>query len=150
MEQKLSQAIALFCEVLFEGSEFVHREINQDVMKHISREQLDLLTILTIKGPSSPSSLALIQNVHKSAISNRVKKLIEKGLVEWTDSPNNSDKRSKLIEITEKGKATKENLDKAIYNAVKKVMDDTDEEHLDSFIEIFTMLKDKFKGGTGE
>ncbi|MBT2713256.1 MarR family transcriptional regulator [Pseudomonas sp. ISL-88] len=150
MEQKLSQAIALFCEVLFEGSEFVHREINQDVMKHISREQLDLLTILTIKGPSSPSSLALIQNVHKSAISNRVKKLIEKGLVEWTDSPNNSDKRSKLIEVTEKGKATKENLDKAIYNAVKKVMDDTDEEHLDSFIEIFTMLKDKFKGGPGE
>ncbi|MBT2572783.1 MarR family transcriptional regulator [Bacillus sp. ISL-51] len=119
-------------------------------MKHISREQLDLLTILTIKGPSSPSSLALIQNVHKSAISNRVKKLIEKGLVEWTDSPNNSDKRSKLIEVTEKGKATKENLDKAIYNAVKKVMDDTDEEHLDSFIEIFTMLKDKFKGGPGE
>lgn len=86
-EQKLCQAINLFVEVLLEGTEFVHREINQDVFKHISREQADLLKILKVKGPTSPGSLAMYQNVHKSAISNRLKKLLEKGLVQWDDGP---------------------------------------------------------------
>lgn len=95
-EQKLCQAINLFVEVLLEGTEFVHREINQDVFKHISREQADLLKILKVKGPTSPGSLAMYQNVHKSAISNRLKKLLEKGLVQWDDCPEKSDRRSKL------------------------------------------------------
>lgn len=149
-EKKLCQAIDLFAEVLFVGTEFVQREIDQDVFQHISREQADLLTVLKIKGPSTPGSLALIQNVHKSAVSNRLKKLLEKGLVEWDDSPVQHDKRSKLIKITEQGEYIMEELDSAIFKALKKVIDETDEEHLDSFIEIFTMLKQKFKGDVTE
>ncbi|MCG8397466.1 MarR family transcriptional regulator [Bacillus atrophaeus] len=145
-EKKLCQAIELFAEVLFEGTEFVHREVNQDVFEHISREQADLLMILKIKGPSSPGSLAIIQNVHKSAISNRLKKLLEKGLVEWDDCQIKSDKRSKLIKITEKGEKIKEELDSAVFNALEELIDDIDDEHLDSFIEIFTIIKRKFKG----
>jgi DNA-binding MarR family transcriptional regulator len=146
-EQKLCQAINLFVEVLLEGTEFVHREINQDVFKHISREQADLLKILKVKGPTSPGSLAMYQNVHKSAISNRLKKLLEKGLVQWDDCPEKSDRRSKLINITPSGEHILEELDSAIFNALKPLIDDIDEEHLHSIIEIFTILKSKFKGG---
>ncbi|MFN2746404.1 MULTISPECIES: MarR family winged helix-turn-helix transcriptional regulator [Bacillus] len=145
-EKKLCQAIDLFAEVLFEGTEFVQREINDDVFQHISREQADLLTILKIKGPCSPGSLALIQNVHKSAISNRLKKMLEKGFVEWDDSQVNRDKRSKLINITEKGEKMMEELNSAVFQSLRKLIDDTDEEHLDAFIEIFKILKNKFKG----
>lgn len=56
-EQKLCQAINLFVEVLLEGTEFVHREINQDVFKHISREQADLLKILKVKAQPLPAAL---------------------------------------------------------------------------------------------
>ncbi|MDR4435202.1 MarR family transcriptional regulator [Bacillus tequilensis] len=146
-EQKLCQAINLFVEVLLEGTEFVHREINQDVFKHISKEQADLLKILKVKGPASPGSLAMYQNVHKSAISNRLKKLIDKGFVEWDDCPVKSDKRSKLINITASGEHIMEELDAAIFNALKELIDDIDEEHLNSIIELFTILKSKFKGG---
>ncbi|MEC1260303.1 MarR family transcriptional regulator [Bacillus swezeyi] len=145
-EKKLCRAIDLFAEVLFEGTEFVQREINQDVFQHISREQADLLTILKIKGPTSPGSLALIQNVHKSAVSNRLKKLLEKGFVEWDESHINHDKRSKHIKITAKGEHIMAELDSAIFQALRKLIDDADEEHLDSFIAIFTILKRKFKG----
>lgn len=55
-EQKLCQAINLFVEVLLEGTEFVHHEINQDVFKNISREQADLLKILKVKGPTLPAA----------------------------------------------------------------------------------------------
>ncbi|CUB18213.1 HTH-type transcriptional regulator TcaR [Bacillus subtilis] len=146
-EQKLCQAINLFVEVLLEGTEFVHHEINQDVFKNISREQADLLKILKVKGPTSPGSLAMYQNVHKSAISNRLKKLLDKGLVEWDDCPAKSDKRSKLINITTSGETILEELDSAIFNALKELIDDIDEKHLNSIIEIFTILKNKFKGG---
>ncbi|UQZ48597.1 MarR family transcriptional regulator [Bacillus sp. PK3-037] len=146
-EQKLCQAINLFVEVLLEGTEFVHHEVDQDVFKHISREQADLLKILKVKGPSSPGSLAMYQNVHKSAISNRLKKLLEKGLVEWDDCPVKSDKRTKRIKISENGESIIEELDSAIFHALKELMHDIDEEHLQSFIDIFTILKSKFKGG---
>lgn len=145
-EQKLCQAINLFVEVLLEGTEFLHREINQDIF-NISKEQADLLKILKVKGPTSPGSLAMYQNVHKSAISNRLKKLLDKGLVEWNDCPAKSDKRSKLINITTSGEHILEELEAAIFNAVKELIGDIDEEHLNSTIEIFTIIKSKFKGG---
>lgn len=66
-------------------------------------KQFDLLNSLMIKGPCSPGSLAVLQGVHKSAISNRIKKLLEKGLVEWDTNELESDKRSKLIKITAEG-----------------------------------------------
>ncbi|NPC91371.1 MarR family transcriptional regulator [Bacillus sp. WMMC1349] len=149
-EKKLSQAIDLFAEVLFDATEYVQREINQDLFEHISREQADLLTILKIKGSCSPGSLALIQNVHKSAISNRLKKLLEKGFVEWDDSQIHRDKRSKRINITRKGEGMIEELNSAIFKALRKLIDEVDEEHLDSFIKIFTILKGKFKGDFSE
>ncbi|MEC1795339.1 MarR family transcriptional regulator, partial [Bacillus mojavensis] len=66
---------------------------------------------------------------------------------EWDDCPAKSDKRSKLINITASGETILEELDSAIFNALKELIDDIDEKHLNSIIEIFTILKSKFKGG---
>jgi MarR family transcriptional regulator, teicoplanin-associated locus regulator len=142
----LSQAVRLFEDVLFAGIELIHKEIRHDILEHISGEQLDLLNILKKKGPCSPGSLSVWQGVHKSAISNRLNKLLNKGLVQWEESPSVSDKRSKLIKLTALGEKTVREIDDASFNLIEGLLSDIEDEKIDTFIEIFTTVKEKLKG----
>ncbi|MEH7583320.1 MarR family winged helix-turn-helix transcriptional regulator [Priestia megaterium] len=142
-KSKLYQAVELFEEVLFVGTEVIHRELSHNLFEHVSRQQFDLLNSLMIKGPSSPGSLAVLQGVHKSAISNRIKKLLEKGLVEWDTNELESDKRSKLIKITAEGKKVINDGNAACFSIIENLFDDVEEEKIDTFIEILTMAKEK-------
>src|SRR6478736_281208 len=99
-KSKLYQAVELFEEVLFVGTEVIHREISHNLFEHVSRQQFDLLNSLMIKGPSSPGSLAVLQGVHKSA---------------------------KLIKITAEGEKVINDGNAACFSIIENLFDDVEE-----------------------
>jgi len=119
-----------------------------EVFNQISPQQVSLIKILSLSGASSPGHLAIVQQVHKSAISNRLKKLLEKGWVEWVDSEG--DKRTKLVQITEEGEKILRQAEEAIYDRFCGVFEHIADEDVETFIRIFTNVKEQLKKGEKE
>ena len=141
MREKLEEAIELFQEVLIYGSEHVVKSVNVDVWDEYSPEQIQVLKILSTQGPLSNGKLAEIQGVHKSAISTRLKKLEEKGLVASDKDPN--DQRAKVVQLTTSGEEVLRKSDEAVYESIEKLFAGKVEEHeIDTFVNTFRKLKD--------
>ncbi|WP_336824751.1 MarR family transcriptional regulator [Sporosarcina sp. USHLN248] len=141
MREKLEEAIELFQEVLIYGSEHVVKTVNVDVWNDYSPEQIQVLKILSTQGPLSNGKLAEIQGVHKSAISTRLKKLEEKGLVSSDKDPN--DQRAKIVQLTTSGEEVLKKSDEAVYESIVKLFVGKVEEHeVDTFVNTFRKLKD--------
>ena len=119
-----------------------------EVFNQISPQQVSLIKILSLSGASSPGHLAIVQQVHKSAISNRLKKLLEKGWVEWVDSEG--DKRTKLVQITEDGEKILKQAEVAIYDRFCGLFEHIKDEDVETFIRIFTDVKNQLKKGEKE
>jgi len=146
---KLKEAIDLFNEVSFMATELFHKKGSAyDVFKEVSPQQVGLIKILSLYGASSPGHLAIVQQVHKSAISNRLKKLHEKGWVEWVDSEG--DKRTKLVQITEDGEEILKQAEEAIYDRFCGLFEHIKDEDVETFIRIFTDVKEQLKKGERE
>ncbi|MFP7171100.1 MarR family transcriptional regulator [Terribacillus sp. 7520-G] len=146
---KLKEAIDLFNEVSFMATEIFHKKgAAYEVFNQISPQQVSLIKILSLSGASSPGHLAIVQQVHKSAISNRLKKLLEKGWVEWVDSEG--DKRTKLVQITEEGEKILRQAEEAIYDRFCGVFEHIADEDVETFIRIFTNVKEQLKKGEKE
>lgn len=141
MREKLEEAIELFQEVLIYGSEHVVKSVHVDVWDEYSPEQIQVLKILSTQGPLSNGKLAEIQGVHKSAISTRLKKLEEKGLVSSDKDPN--DQRAKIVQLTASGEEVLKKSDEAVYESIEKLFVGKVKEHeIDTFINTFRKLKD--------
>jgi len=141
LREKLEEAIELFQEVLIYGSEHVVKSVNVDVWDEYSPEQIQVLKILSTQGPLSNGKLAEIQGVHKSAISTRLKKLEEKGLVASDKDPN--DQRAKIVRLTTSGEEVLRKSDEAVYESIEKLFVGKVEEHeIDTFVNTFRKLKD--------
>ncbi|MGG0668426.1 MarR family transcriptional regulator [Lederbergia citrisecunda] len=141
MREKLEEAIELFQEVLIYGSEHVVKSVKVDVWDEYSPEQIQVLKILSTQGPLSNGKLAEIQGVHKSAISTRLKKLEEKGLVASDKDPN--DQRAKIVQLTTSGEEVLRKSDEAVYESIEKLFVGKVEEHeIDTFVNTFRKLKD--------
>lgn len=141
MREKLEEAIELFQEVLIYGSEHVVKSVKVDVWDEYSPEQIQVLKILSTQGPLSNGKLAEIQGVHKSAISTRLKKLEEKGLVASDKDPN--DQRAKIVQLTTSGEEVLRKSDDAVYESIEKLFVGKVEEHeIDTFVNTFRKLKD--------
>ncbi|WP_077624875.1 MarR family winged helix-turn-helix transcriptional regulator [Sediminibacillus massiliensis] len=151
-DKKLHQAVSLFGDVLLAGTELVRKEVSLDSLQNLSNEQTDLLNILKKKGASSPGNLAVLQGVHKSAISNRLTKLMKKGLVEWENPPATADKRSKLVKLSAEGEKVIKEIDEAVYHIIENLLNDVEEEKIDNFMDILLIVKEKLneKGDSGE
>ncbi|MET3574999.1 MarR family winged helix-turn-helix transcriptional regulator [Bhargavaea ullalensis] len=141
MLEKLKEAIGLFEEVMIFGAEHVLRSVDVEIWQEYSPEQIQALKILSASGPMSNGQLATVQGVHKSAVSSRLKKLEEKGLVSSVKDPG--DQRAKLIAVTDAGIELLRRSDAAIYESVEGLFaDEITEEELDAFIHTFRKLKD--------
>lgn len=139
MNKKLSEAVALFEGVIMYGTERIIRSFEHQIFEEYSSEQLQMLQIISKSEHISPGKLASLQGVHKSAISNRYKKLEAKGLVTTVDS--DEDLRAKLIALTDKGHDVVSMFNEVIYEHVEKiVLDDFQEEEIDEFLRIFRKL----------
>ncbi|MCG3089848.1 MarR family winged helix-turn-helix transcriptional regulator [Sporosarcina cyprini] len=141
MKEKLKEAIELFEEVMIYGTEHVIKSVDVDIWNEYSPEQIQVLKILSTQGPLSNGKLAEIQGVHKSAVSTRLRKLEEKGLV--SSSKDLNDQRTKVIELTSSGAEILKQSDEAVYESIEKLFkDQIIEEEIDTFVKTFRKLKD--------
>lgn len=140
MKELMREAVQLFEDVMFQGAEHVIEAMEGDVWREYSREQLQLLKLLEQFGPIQAGQLAVKQGVHKSAVSNRLKKLVEKQLVV---SRRGQDQRERLIELTVAGHHIVEQADMAVYHYVESLLDGKiDEAEIEQFVRTFRKIKE--------
>ncbi|MDE4085672.1 winged helix-turn-helix transcriptional regulator [Planococcus maritimus] len=101
MSQELFTAYSKFSEAILEVNAYVANVFTtHEELKAYSPQQLQTLRIIKKNPAISQSEIADIQGVFKTAISNRIKKLEQDGLIAIL---TNQDLRKKAISITQKG-----------------------------------------------
>ena len=101
MSQELFTAYSKFSEAILEVNAYVANVFTtHEELKAYSPQQLQTLRIIKKNPAISQSKIADIQGVFKTAISNRIKKLEQDGLIAIL---TNQDLRKKSISITQKG-----------------------------------------------
>lgn len=141
MSERLKEVVELFEEVMIYGKEQVIRNMDIPIWKEYSTEQIQVLKILSTNDGLTSGNLATIQGVHKSAISNRLKHLEEKGLVRAVR--DDKDQRSKIIHLTAAGKSVLQTSNDAVYTYIENLISDKiDEEELETFTNTFRKLKE--------
>lgn len=146
MEKQLQEAVELFEEVMIYGTERVLKSIDDPILHDYSPEQIQMMKIIGKNGPITAGRLAVMQGVHKSAISNRLKKLEEKGMVRAVKS--SQDQRSKLVELTDEGEEFVQKAKKVLSGFISELLaGHIEEEEADQFIKTFRKLKEILKLG---
>ena len=141
MKDTLLEAVDLFEEIMIFGAEHVIKNMDIPIWKEYSPEQIQVLKILSTYGTLSNGKLAEIQNVHKSAVSSRLKKLEEKGLV--ASARDENDQRTKIIRLTSAGQKVLQTSNDAVYENIEKLFKDRiDEQELETFVKTFRKLKE--------
>lgn len=69
----------------------------------ISNEQSSVLLMLSNDKSLTLTEITLRQGVNKAAVSRRIKKLVDLGLVKWVNMAYEYDKRLKYVALTEAG-----------------------------------------------
>ena len=143
MDKRIKEAVSLFEEVLIYGTERVIRSVDDPLWKEYSPEQIQVMKLIHKEGEITSGRLAILQGVHKSAISNRLKKLKEKELVETKSS---GDKREKIIMLTEQGQAVIKRSDEVLHEYIGKLMSNqVDDQEIDQFLVTFRKLREILK-----
>lgn len=143
MDQRIKEAVDLFTDVMVYGTEKVIKSVDHPLWKEYSPEQLQMLKLISKEGRVTSSRLAVLQAVHKSAISSRIKKLLQKELIRIAET---EDKRIKMLEITDAGNEVLEQSDKALTEFIEKLMSEQiEDKEIDEFLVLFRKLKEILK-----
>lgn len=143
MDARIQEAVDLFTEVMVYGTERVLKSIDDPLWKEYSPEQIQMLKLISKEQRITSGRLAVLQAVHKSAISSRIKKLLEKGLVQIVETPN---RREKVLELSPKGEEVLLGSDAVLTNYIEKLFDQKiGDEEIDQFLATFRKLKDIIK-----
>ncbi|MCM3612189.1 winged helix DNA-binding protein [Planococcus sp. MERTA32b] len=139
MDQRIKEAVDLFTEVMVYGTEKVIKSVDHPLWKEYSPEQMQMLKLISKEKRVTSSRLAVLQSVHKSAISSRIKKLLQKELIRIAET---DDKRTKMLEITDAGREVLAQSDKALTEYIEKLMsEEIEDKEIDEFLIIFRKLK---------
>lgn len=143
MDERIREAVSLFEEVLIYGTERVIRSVDDPIWKEYSPEQIQVLKLIDKEGEITSSRLAILQGVHKSAISNRLKKLMEKELI---DTKPSGDKREKILVLTSLGVDVVNESDRVLHEYIGKLMSNqVDDQEIEQFLVTFRKLREILK-----
>ena len=143
MDKRIQEATELFEEVLIYGTERVLKSVDNPLWKEYSPEQMQVLKLISKEESMTAGRLALLQGVHKSAISSRLKKLVEKELVVIKPS---GDRREKLIELTDKGQDVVEQSKQVLDEYIGSLLSDhVNDLEIEQFLVTFRKLKEILK-----
>lgn len=139
MDKRIQEAVSLFEEVLIYGTERVIKSVDDPLWKEYSPEQIQVLKLIHKEGEITSGRLAILQGVHKSAISNRLKKLKEKELV---DTKPSGDKREKILVLTQQGEIVIKRSDEVLHEYIGKLMSNqVNDQEIDQFLVTFRKLR---------
>lgn len=143
MDKRIQEAVSLFEEVLIYGTERVIRSVDDPLWREYSPEQMQVLKLIYKEGEITSGRLAILQGVHKSAISNRLKKLIEKEVISIKPS---GDKREKILVLTALGETVIKRSDAVLHEYIGKLMTNkVDDQEIEQFLVTFRKLKEILK-----
>lgn len=125
------------------GTASVIKSVDDPLWKEFSPEQIQVLKLIGKEQRVTSSRLAVLQSVHKSAISSRIKKLLQKELIRIIQT---EDRREKMLELTDAGKEVLRQSDKVLTDYIEKLMSEQiNDKEIDQFLNIFRKLKDILK-----
>lgn len=143
MDKRIQEATELFEEVLIYGTERVLKSVENPLWKEYSPEQMQVLKLISKEESMTAGRLALLQGVHKSAISSRLKKLIDKELVVIKPS---GDRRAKLLALTEKGQEVVEQSKQVLDDYISSLLSEhVNDQEIEQFLVTFRKLKEILK-----
>lgn len=139
MDARIKEAVDLFEEVMIYGTERVIKSVDHPLWNEYSPEQIQMLKLIGKEKQVTSARLAILQAVNKSAISNRIKKLLQKEVIQVVQT---TDRREKLLELTDKGQEILVELDQVLTDYIEKLMaEHIADEEIDQFLTIFRKLK---------
>ncbi|MGM8216075.1 MarR family winged helix-turn-helix transcriptional regulator [Bacillaceae bacterium W0354] len=140
MDHRVIEAVQLFEDILIYGTSRILKNVESDIWKDYSPEQIQMLKLIKKEKEITSNRLAELQGVHKSAVSNRLKKLLEKRVVDMVTSTD--DQRSKIIVLTSKGEEVLEQSNEALYKYIEKLfIDQVEDVQIDQFIMLLNKIK---------
>ncbi len=143
MDKRIQEAVELFEEVLIYGTERVLKSVEDPLWKEYSPEQIQVLKMIGKEETLTAGRLANLQGVHKSAVSNRLKKLLDRELVIVKPA---ADKREKLLALTDQGKAVVEQSNAVLHEYIGMLLSDqVNDQEIDQFLVTFRKLKEILK-----
>jgi len=143
MDKRIQEAVNLFQQVLIYGTERVLRSVEDPLWNEYSPEQMQVLNIIAKEGAMTAGRIATLQGVHKSAVSNRLKKLKDRELLYVQQS---DDKREKLLNLTDKGRKAVEHSNKVLNSYIEKLLiNQVDDQEIEQFLMTFRKLKEIMK-----
>ena len=139
MGGRIKEAVDLFQEVMIYGTERVIKSVDHPLWKEYSPEQIQMLKLIGKEKRITSARLAVLQAVHKSAISSRIKKLLQKEVIQVVQT---TDRREKMLELTDKGQEVLVEMEKVLTDYIEKLMSENiADEEIDQFLAIFRKLK---------
>ncbi|MCY1590304.1 MarR family transcriptional regulator [Staphylococcus pettenkoferi] len=112
---------------------------------NISKEQEEVIMILHNEEALTLSQITERQGVNKAAVSRRIKKLIQTGLVRWEQSEEHTDQRYKYITLTDKGNEYSEKSRNVICDIVGQLLSDLDGEEIDLALTVLEKIDKRLK-----
>lgn len=150
----LEKSIEIFERVIITGTDYLMKEIALELpifTKEVTKEQRDILIYIYVKGVASPGDISLYQDIKKSTLSNRLKKLRDSGYIEPLNSNHKDDKRYLYFQLTAKSTEYITKFNALISNLVEELFYDLEnQEELRSFMKILMSVQQKIndKGGS--
>jgi len=139
LDGRIKEAVDLFQEVMMYGTERVIKSVDHPLWNEYSPEQIQMLKLISKEKRVTSARLAVLQAVHKSAISSRIKKLLQKEVIQVVQT---EDRREKMLELTDKGQAILMELEKVLTDYIEKLISENiADEEIDQFLTIFRKLK---------
>ncbi|SDJ35227.1 MarR family winged helix-turn-helix transcriptional regulator [Salimicrobium halophilum] len=121
-ERTVKQVYESIYDIYLHGSEHVARSLKEDKeLQYFSREQTQLIKVIDTYPRTTLKEIAEILGVHKTGISNKVKKLVEGGYLEYRQGP---DQKSKYVEVTEKGHEVVTKIERINVTRWRELFDD--------------------------
>lgn len=112
----------------------------------ISNEQSSVLLMLSNDKSLTLTEITLRQGVNKAAVSRRIKKLVDLGLVKWVNMAYEYDKRLKYVALTEAGidyVCASRNL---IANLANEMLSDIPLEKIEQTRDMLELIDERIQG----
>ncbi|ARJ50511.1 MarR family winged helix-turn-helix transcriptional regulator [Staphylococcus lutrae] len=112
----------------------------------ISNEQSSVLLMLSNDKSLTLTEITLRQGVNKAAVSRRIKKLVDLGLVQWVHMAYEYDKRLKYVALTEAGASYVRASRDLIADLANDMLSDIPLEKIEQTREMLELIDERVQG----
>lgn len=140
MSHDRDEVVELFYDVM---RKLRNQSRDQGVYQNVREGQSRCLYMIKMAGEINQRRLSDILNIRPTSLSETIKRLEEKGLIQR--KPDENDKRTYVVSLTEKGDEEMERIRKSYASEHKEWLEVLTDEEVDKFFEILTKVSTSIK-----